>query len=247
MRSTRHLPAFLLLATFALAAPPGGGGPTFSAPRTITNEFFPFVVGAVKSYRGTDHGAHTAVVDLYRPDVRAFALGGGSVDAHLLDEVDFADGILSEISHNYFAQSDDGAVHYFGEIVDIYDETGAVVAHDGSWLVGGPTLPSDPVVTATATTSAVFMPANPQMGDQFKPEDLAPIVNETVTVLATDKKVKVEAGKYAGVLHVLETSALPDSTPEKKWYARGVGVIKAQSKGEKLELIASTLVPPTGP
>lgn len=145
---------------------------------------------------------------------------------------------------------DDGTVYDFGETVDIY-EGGEVVAHDGSWLVGGPTEPGDPPETATADTPAVFMPALPEVGDSWKPEDLFPVVDETTTMLKADAKVKVPALKSKQAILVRETSEIPDTAPERKWYVPDVGVVKAKAKGEKLVLVASTLlagpVDPKGP
>jgi hypothetical protein len=78
----------------------------------------------------------------------------------------------------------------------------------------------------------------------FKPEDLFPIVDETVEVIAVDVDVLVPAGKYDGAIKVEESTLLGPGT-EFKWYAPGVGVVKVQTKGETLRLEESTLVQPT--
>jgi hypothetical protein len=233
--------AFALLAPAPRAEVPAGP-PTFGDPLTFTNEFFPFEPGAFKLYRGKSEGVKTAVVDVFEDDTRDFDWGGGTVETRLLREVEFEGGELSEISSNWFAQADDGSVYYFGETVDIYED-GEIVSHEGSWLVGGPTEPGDPDETATADDPGLIMPANPEVGDTFKPEDLAPIVDETVEVLSLDETMKVEAGKFTDVMKVEETSVLSEGS-ETKWHARGVGVIKTKEKGENLKLIASTLQPP---
>jgi len=136
-----------------------------------------------------------------------------------------AGGQLVEDSRNYFSQADDGAVYYFGEVVDEY-ENGVIVNHEGSWLVGGPTEPDDPPNTATASTPGLFMPGAPNVGDVFKPEDLFP------------------AGRFASAIRVLETTRLPGEGPESKWYAAGVGVVRGKTKNEHFALIASTLRQP---
>jgi len=240
----------VLLALAVFAAPSFAdvpvGPPVFSDPLVFTNAFAPFQVGAVKVFSGKSDGEKTAVVDLFTADTRSFAWGGGSVECAVLQETEFSDGQTSEISLNYFAQSDDGTVWYFGEVVDIY-ENGVVVAHDGSWLVGGASLPSDPVDTATALEPGLFMPATPAVGDFFKPEDLFPLVDETVTVIKLDQKLNVPSGKYAEAMKVEETSLIGDSDPEFKWYVRGLGVVKTKAKGEVLNLLASTLLPAEGP
>jgi hypothetical protein len=86
------------------------------------------------------------------------------------------------------------------------------------------------------------MPANPQVGDMFKPEDLFPIVDETVTVQDVGRSVPVPAGRFHNVIKVQETTQLGDA-PETKWYAAGVGVVKGTTKGENFALIATTLQP----
>jgi len=219
------------------AAPPPT--PTFSNPLEITNTYFPFVVGGVKTFEGVSGNAKTRVEDTYLVATRTFQLNGTSVACHILREKEFEDGLISEISHNYFAQGDDGAVYYFGELVDIYDETGAIVAHDGSWLVGGPTLPTDPAETAVAMAPGVIMPESPGLGATWKPEDLFPIVDETAQVVQGDVGVNVPAGHFDECIKVRETSQI-DAGFESKWYAPGVGVVKVTAGGEHLKLISTT-------
>ena len=218
--------------------------PTFSDPLTIDNLFFPFVPGGSKEFAGSDHGTKTGAKDFYLTQTRSFTLNGNPVACHILVEEAYEDGELVERSFNYFAQADDGTVYYFGEVVNNY-VNGAIDNHNGSWLVGGATLPSDPPPTevGNAGAPAVFMPANPELGDVFKPEDLFPIVDETGTVVGIDLDVLVSGTKYDGAIKVEETTRL-DSGVEFKWYAPGVGVVKVQTKGETLRLVFSTLVPP---
>lgn len=217
------------------------GPPVFTTPLNISNTYQPFQPGAIKVFTGTDHLETAASVDLYLTETRTFSVGGKAVECHVLQEVNFVGGALVESTFNYFAQADDGTVYYFGEVVNTY-ENGVLVGHHGSWLVGGPTLAGDPPETANASVPAVFMPANPEVGDMFKPEDLFPIVDETDEVLATGKKLRVPAGRFTGVISIRESTQL-DTTTERKWYAPGVGAIQARAVGELLQLTASTLMP----
>jgi len=219
--------------------------PTFSAPLTIDNAFFPFVPNAYKEFAGSDHGTKTGAKDFYLTKTRTFKWNGKKVACRILVEEAYENDELVERSFNYFAQADDGAVYYFGEVVDNY-ENGVVANHHGSWLVGGVTLRSDPPAAevGNAPAPAVFMPANPQLGDAFKPEDLYPIVDETATVIGVDLGVVVNGMKYSGAIQIEETTLLDPSSSEFKWYAPGVGVVKVQTNGETLQLIFSTLVQP---
>ena len=236
--------ALLPLALFATAARASvpTGPPIFGAPLAITNVYAPIVPGGVKVYSGHDSGSKTVIVDIFRTDTRTFDVGPGAhVEAHILQETEFDDGTISEISRNYFAQADDGSVYYFGEVVDQYED-GVITAHEGSWLVGGPTDPGDPPTTANASAPSLFMPANPEVDEVYKPEDLLPVVDETDTVKAADLTVQVPAGKFHSVIRVEETSSL-DDVPEFKWYAAGVGVIKGKTKGESFALTATSMRP----
>jgi hypothetical protein len=160
-----------------------------------------------------------------------------------VQETEFEGGRLSEISHNYRAQADDGTEYYFGESVDTYDETGAIVGHEGTWLVGGATLPDDPPTAIGVSAPAVLMPASPALGDVFKPEDAFPDVDETDTVVAVGKKVRLAVGKLTNVIRIRETSAIPGDAPEFKWYAPGVGPVMGNTKGEFFNLVSSTMLP----
>jgi len=221
------------------------GPPTFSDPLTITNPYHPFPpLGDVGFKLFEVQQGHTDlnVLDLYPDETRTFVWDGTVVACRVLQEGEEEDGEILEISQNYFAQADDGTVYYFGEVVDIY-EGGVIVSHEGSWLVGGPTLPTDPVETATADDPAVFMPANPEVGDTWKPEDLFPLVDETVEAVKVGTNVTVPAGKFPDTMKVQESSLLSDDT-ENKWYAPGVGVVRVQEKGERLVLVEWDLPAP---
>ena len=213
--------------------------PTFTDPLTVTNPYQPFQPGAVKVFDGRKDGKPSVLVDLYLTTTRTFRVGAADVAAHILQETEFSNGAVVEISQNFLAQADDGTVFYFGELVNEY-ENGAVTSHEGSWLIGGPTMPGDPTDTGNAAMPAVFMPASPQVGSTFKPEDLFPIVDETDEVKAIGLTVGTPAGRFGRAIRVVETTQLGDK-PETKWYGAGVGVLKGKTKGETFALVASTL------
>lgn len=235
------LASYLMLGTLAGAtrADVPTQTPQFSNPLNFTNRFMPFQPGGMKVFQGESDGAKEVVVDLYLTETRTFVWNGKDVVTRILRETEFENGKLIEISDNYFAQDDDGTVYYFGEVVDNYED-GKVDNHEGSWLVGGPTRPTDPPETGVETDPTVFMPANPEVGDVFKPEDLFPLVDETAEVDRVNVTVRVPAGKFKGAIRIKESTRLSSAT-ETKWYVPGVGVVKASGKDELLELISSTL------
>ncbi len=247
LRSTARIVA--LAVSIALVAGAGGAppvaqaavpstAPVFTTPLVFTNTFFPFVPGAVKVAQGRSEGARVTDVDIFRSETRSFVLGGATVACRTFEEIAFDDGVLVEISMNYFAQADDGTVYYFGEVVDNYED-GVVVDHGGSWLVGGP-VGSDPPETQTVATPAIFMPANPEVGDVFRPEDLPDGSVEVDTIHRLDRKVTTPAGKFTGCIEVREFSPATGEK-ETKWYAPGVGVVATKTAGEQTKLESSTL------
>lgn len=229
--------------SMARAAVPTGT-PTFSNSLDFTNTYQPFQPGGMKVYQGASGRDKMVLVNLYLSETRSFAWNGTNVECRILREIDFEDGLLAEISDNYFAQADNGAVYYFGEVVNNYEDS-VLTNHNGSWLVGGPTL-SDPPGILTAANPTVFMPAHPAVDDVFKPEDLPPDLDETAKVVRVDVTVRVPAGRYENAIKIEETSSLePGKTT--KWYVPGVGVVLEKAKREYVRLISSTLIAPEEP
>ncbi len=215
------------------------GPPVFSNPLVFTNAYSPFAVGGTRVFTGKEAGARSAIVDEFLADTRTFSWNGGTVTCRVLREINFEDGALVEDTTNYFAQADDGTVYYFGEVVNDY-EAGAIVGHGGSWLVGGPS-GGDPPETLASPDPGLFMPANPEEGDQFLSENVPTGPQELDQVRRTGRRVKVTAGSYEGCIEVLETNPVDGST-ETKWYAPGVGVIRGKARGEGFGLVATSFV-----
>lgn len=231
--------AMLVASVLSVHAAVPSGPPVFSNPTVIDNQYYPFVVGALRVYVGKSDGARTAAVYLCTNETRNFPYNNGTVTARVLREINYQRGKLVEYTDNFFAQADDGTVYYFGETVYNYDALGMLENNNGSWLVGGPTLPSDPASTAATNTPAVYMPANPELGDVFKPEDIPTFVDETDKVLKVGLRVAVVAGRFTDCLNIQETSLLKTGK-ELKWWAKGIGVVKTKGKGEYSFLISTS-------
>jgi hypothetical protein len=202
----------------------------FSHPLSITNPYQPFVPGRVRHYERIQGNLDAEDIETCTNSTRNFAWNGTTVACRVLQEMSLESGEVVEISRNYFAQADDGSVYYFGEVVDLY-AGGVIVGHEGSWLLGGPTDPADPPETATDTNPNVFMPANPEPGDEYRPEDTLPVVDEEDLILKSGQKVSTPAGHFDDCLQIRESSLLDPDT-ETQWYAPGLGVVKVKEKGD---------------
>src|SRR6185436_7286905 len=59
------------------------------------------------------------------------------IQTRVVEEREWENGKLVEISRNYFAIcTESGSVYYFGEDVDIYKKD-KIVSHEGAWIAGG--------------------------------------------------------------------------------------------------------------
>lgn len=121
---------------------------------------------------------------------------------------------LIEISYNYYAQTDDGSVCYFGEAVDIFEENG--VSHEGSWRADEE--PNAP---------GIFMPANPRRGDVYLQED-APETALDVSEVTQFTTVRAGGSKYKKAMKTVECNLFEDPECEDigtKAYAPGKGIV----------------------
>lgn len=237
----------LLLADTAQCTVPGDP-PTFSDPLNIDNRYTPFSPGRLRVLSGKDvDGVTKVVVDLFLAGTRTFLWNDSEVTCRILETLDFDGGRLDGVSKMYLAQADDGTVYFFGEITTTYVNADTVV-HHGSWLVGGSTLSSDPPFPEWRADPTVFMLAQPDLGDDFKREDISPFLDETNEITGVGLDVTVPGGEFEDVIHVTETSEVETDKRDFKWYAPGVGMIKSVDPDETLELVASTSqgVIPTG-
>jgi hypothetical protein len=140
----------------------------------------------------------------------------------VLRETEYEDGKLAEISHNFFAQDAAGNVWYFGETVDEYKD-GKVIGHGGAWLVG-----------KNAKEPCLFMPAKLEIGTRFRRENTPPDALEFDMIAARDGILKLGKKKATQLLVILESDRL-DRWEEKKFYAKGIGLV---SENGELNLVS---------
>jgi hypothetical protein len=187
--------------------------PSFSSPTTIDNPYLPLSKYRTCELRGRqDDGTRERNTLTRLRRTRAFTVGGQRVRTVIIRDRAYEDGRLVEDTRDYFAQADDGTVHYFGEHVDNI-RRGRVVDHQGSWLYGRDT-----------AVLGVIMPANPQLGDQWRSEDVPRITIESDRLEETGLRARAGGRLHTGVIRVSEFTQ-PEGEVEYKLYAPGVGVI----------------------
>ena len=188
-------------------------GVKFTHPTRITNPFLPLSSLKQDILDGSEDGKKTHVERTARPDLhKTFKVGDQTVDALAVEDRAFENGKLAEVAVDYFAQDDNGTVYYLGEDVDEMKD-GKVANHDGAWAVG-----------VATPVPGVLLPANPQVGDKYRSEDVSSELGEADEVVSVSEKVTVPAGTYENCVKVKES--LSDGTTEYKYYAKGVGVVR---------------------
>jgi hypothetical protein len=143
------------------------------------------------------------------------------VTARIVEEREWKDSELYEVSRNYFAMCEETKdTYYFGEEVDFY-ENGKVVKHDGSWLAG-----------ENSNRPGLIMAGSPKPAMRYY-QELAPgVAMDRAEVVSLDETCETPAGTFSNCLKVKEGTALDPSESEYKYYAPNVGLI--QDKDLKL-------------
>jgi len=139
----------------------------------------------------------------------------GNVETRVVEEREFENGEVVEVSRNFLAVcAPANDVYYFGEFVDIYED-GKVDDHEGEWMAG----------TAGAK-AGLLMPAQPQIGDRFYQETSPGVAMDRAEVISNSESLRTPAGIFHNCLKIEETNPLEPGSREYKIYARGIGIIQ---------------------
>jgi hypothetical protein len=139
----------------------------------------------------------------------------GGVETRIVEEREWEDGELIEISRNYLAISRrTNAVYYFGEDVDMY-RGGKLVSHDGAWLSG-----------VKGAKYGMLMPGTPLLGARYHQETAPGLAMDRGEVVSLTSKCTTPLGKFTDVLKIEETTPLEPGNKEYKYYARGIGMLR---------------------
>jgi hypothetical protein len=152
------------------------------------------------------------------PESRRIDLGGRSVEALVVQYVAYHDGRIAEVAFDFYAQDDAGAVWYLGEDVFNYED-GVVADFDGTWIA------------CTDGPACMIMPADPRVGDVYRPENVYGTVFEEVTVQAVGVTVDGPRGPVGGAIIVRELHQ--DGALEDKTFAPGYGEFFTAGGGDR--------------
>jgi len=138
------------------------------------------------------------------------------VETRVVEERETDNGKLVEVSRNFFAISKrTNSVFYFGEDVDMYDKSGKITSHEGSWTAG-----------VGGATFGLAMPGEPLLKARYYQEIAPKVAMDRAEVVSLTETLQTPAGLFKNVLKTLETTPLEPLAHEAKYYARGVGLIQ---------------------
>jgi len=203
--------------------------PTFSQPTSITNPLFAISALTQVIQVGAEAGQRLRHEITLLPWTKTVEWLGQDVETLVSQFVAYRDGRILEVACDYFAQADDGSVWYFGEEVDNYED-GVIVDHEGTWLAGKDGPPG------------MIMPAEPAVGDVYRPENIPGFVFEEVTVKSVGARVEGPSGPVDN--SVLVNELLMDGTREDKVFTPGYGEFRAEVPTEG-EIVTVAIATPT--
>ena len=184
--------------------PANFGGP-------VDNPYLPLKPGTVFTYRGVGDDGTTRELNIVRVTHRKKRIMG--IDAVVVLDKVWAAGKPEERTFDWYAQDRDGNVWYMGE--NSFDwEHGHWVRNDGSWTAG-----------VGNGKPGVIMLAHPRRGDVYRQEYSPGHAVDQAKVLGPGGRVATPFRTFKRTLLTREFSTL-DRQFEKKWYARGIGVIQ---------------------
>ncbi|MEZ5658547.1 MAG: hypothetical protein R3E83_08450 [Burkholderiaceae bacterium] len=179
---------------------------------SIDNAYFLLPVGHRLVLAGEEDGRQIRLEIDVLDQTREIA----GVMTRVVSETEWIDGERRERALNYFAQSDDGTVCYFGEDVSFF-RGDIEVSRRGSWHAG-----------ADGALPGIMMPATVEVDDWFSQEAAPGIAEDYSLVVAIGLAVQTPIGMVSEVIELadwnpLEGDSLLDAEP--KLYARGLGLI----------------------
>ncbi|MDX1404152.1 MAG: hypothetical protein R3192_06430 [Woeseiaceae bacterium] len=147
------------------------------------------------------------------------------------------DGVVVEVTDDWYAQDIDGNVWYCGEISENFeefdgDETSEpeLVDIDGSWKAG-----------RDGAEAGILLPFDPQPGDVFRQEFAQTDAEDVIEILAVDATETAPGASCNGIcLMTRDFTPLEPDAEENKFYAPGVGLIVEVDleSGDRVELVS---------
>jgi len=176
---------------------------------SVNNPYFPLVPGTRWEMRARGDEAGEVTITLVTHRTRKVM---GIACTVVRDEVD-RNGQLEELTFDWYAQDEEGNVWYMGEQTAEY-RNGRVSSRAGSWEAG-----------VQGAQPGIIMPANPKVGLTYRQEFLQGEAEDLATVVDTSASATTPFRAFADVWVTEDWTPLEPGTLERKFYARGMGLV----------------------
>lgn len=149
----------------------------------------------------------------------------------VVEHREWEDDELIEVSRDFYAVCrETGAVWYFGEDVDVYED-GVVTGHPGGWRAG-----------LNGARPGIIMPGTPLVGARYQ-QELAPgVAEDRGEIVSIGQTMTVPAGTFHNILEITDTNPLDPEEEDAKFYALGVVLIQ-----DEVEKLVEIVDPPCRP
>jgi len=192
----------------------------------VDNKYFPLKPGTTYFYESSSGETEEIFVTCETKEI----LGVTCVVVH--DVVYDEDGEWIEDTYDWYAQDECKNVWYFGEDSTERDPETGETDTGGSWEAG-----------VDGAEPGIIMLGHPKKGVTYREEYYEGEAEDMAKVKSLHANVSVEYGCFHGVLLTLNFTPLEPDVLEKKYYAKGVGlVLEEEVKGgdDVNELVAVT-------
>jgi hypothetical protein len=145
-------------------------------------------------------------------------LSVGGVMTRVVEEREWEDGKLSEVSRNYYAMDRETRdIFYFGEDVIRYVD-GKPQPGEDSWHAG-----------EKGAQAGLMMPGTPKVGMKYYQEFAPKLALDRAEITSLDATLKTPAGSFQNCLRIREGSALNPEENEFKTYAPDIGLVQDEN------------------
>jgi hypothetical protein len=195
-------------------------------PGRVDNPWFPLRPGNRLVYRGTEDG--NQLRDVFFVTQQTKVIDG--ITCRVVHDRLYQNRTLRERTTDWYAQTKQGTVWYFGEQTAELNRNGHVVSREGSFKSG-----------QDGAEAGIFMTAHPQVGQSFKQEDYPGHAEDRFTVLDLNSHISVPVVGSHNALLTKETTVLEPGVLDHKYYVRDIGTVRevtVQGGNENLRLIS---------
>ena len=173
------------------------------------NPYYPLIPGSVTILEGDDDGELVRIERRVLEETESVS----GVMTHILEHTEYVDGELEEIARNFYVETTDGTVCYFGEDVQNF-RNGMPTNTNGSWRVG-----------VDGAMPGIIMPASPAIGDAYF-QEMGLDAMDMGRVVAVGETMTVNGMTFDDMVQIMDVNPLETCNEEEpKLYVPGIGEV----------------------